>query len=92
MKKKELPRTYDLKDTYESVSKFIRGVALELRRKEIDIARANAISKALAVDAKYQQAKIVYESKQGTNRQIPFFEQGEKRLPGNPQDKQVLIG
>ena len=68
---------------YESLNKFLLGTLASIRRKEIAIDEACAISQVSDKIIKNNLTKIMYEKMMGNKAQIEFFE---------PSDKQVLIG
>ena len=68
---------------YETLNKFLLGTLSSIRRKEISIEEAQAISQVSDKIIKNNLTKIMDAKRMNSSNPIDFFE---------PSDKQVLIG
>jgi hypothetical protein len=73
---------YEVVD-YKSLNKFLLGILPALRRKEIEVETAEAISKVSDKIIKNNLTNIMYQKLRGNTSSIDFFE---------PKESQVTIG
>lgn len=74
--------TYEV-TSYETLNKFLLGTLRDIRKKEISIEEAQAISQISDKIIKNNLTMIMESKRIGSEKPIPFFE---------PSNKQVLIG
>lgn len=74
--------TYEITN-YESLNKFLLGTLRDIRKKEIEVDEAVAISQISDKIIKNNLTMIMEAKRIGSEKPIPFFE---------PTNKQVLIG
>lgn len=74
--------TYEVTN-YESLNKLLMGTLAGIRRKEIAVEEATAISQVSDKIIKNNLTKIMDSNRRGDKTEIEFF---------SPSDKQVLIG
>ncbi len=74
--------TYEVTN-YESLNKFLLGTLRDVRKKEISIEEAQAISQLSDKIIKNNLTMIMEAKRIGGNEPVKFFE---------PTDKQIMIG
>lgn len=79
--KKESP-TFEVNNKYEDVNKFLLGTAAALRRKEIELDDAIAISQLCDKVVKNNLTKILDDKRTGNKDENPYFALDNKVLIG----------